>query len=133
MSDEKPHGGPQSYYDFDKSWVTFNDVAEWLAMNRWGSNAVQLFNIFKACFRWGEKNGTTKIYDAKKIIYYGFRLYITLTSKEEGRKYLQELLDDKQFQSDKTERELLEEYKNEARNLVNVDLEYVREILKDKL
>ncbi len=94
---EQLTGGPQSYYDFDPNWKTFNDIAEWLAVNRWGDHTIQLFNIFKACFRWGEKDGTTKIYDAKKIVYYGLRLYIMMTSKVEGRKYLQELLDADQF------------------------------------
>lgn len=97
---EELTGGPQSYYDFDNKWKTFNDVAEWLATSRWHGNTIQLFNIFKACFRWGEKNGTTKVYDAKKIVYYGFRLLISLTSKQDGREYLQSLLDDPQFKDD---------------------------------
>ena len=90
-------GGPQSYYDFDEKWRTFNDVAEWLAKNRWETETIQLFNIFKACFRWGNKNGTSKVYDAKKMVYYALRLYISLSSKADGRAYLQQLLDDKQF------------------------------------
>ena len=33
-----------------------------------------LGNIFKACYRFGEKDGAEKIYDLNKIIYFAERL-----------------------------------------------------------
>lgn len=96
-NENKPDGGPSDYYRLDPNWVEVNDIVDHKTVHQWGHQAVHLFNIFKAVWRWGDKNGTTKDYDARKIIYCGCRVYMMLTSKTELRKYLQELLDDKQF------------------------------------
>jgi hypothetical protein len=47
--------------------------------------------------RWGNKGGTTKEYDARKIIYSALRVLQMLKGKDEVRRYLQSLLDDPQF------------------------------------
>ena len=94
----KSDGGASSYYDFPAGATTLNDVMEDLAANRWHGDALHLKDIFKAAWRWGEKEGTTKAYDARKIIYYGARLLMLYAGVEALRTTLQSLLDDKQFQ-----------------------------------
>ena len=95
----KSDGGASSYYDFPEGAVTLNDVMEELAASRWRGDALHLKDIFKAAWRWGEKEGTTKAYDARKIIYYGARLLMLYTDVEALRATLQSMLDDKQFQT----------------------------------
>ena len=94
----KPDGGPSGYYDPPfKDWTTVNDMIDYLSQKQWGWRSYIFKDILKACFRFGEKEGTTEAYDAKKIIYYGCRLLMSVTDKDTTRKYLQQLLDDKQF------------------------------------
>lgn len=94
----KSEGGPSKYYNFPfESWVTTNDMAEYLAEYKWGKYAIHLKDIFKGLCRWGEKEGTDTIYDAKKIVYYGLRVLRMLVGVEKTREYIQTLLDDKQF------------------------------------
>ena len=91
-------GGPQLYYDLPfKDWVTVNDMIDYLSQKQWGWRSYIFKDILKACFRFGEKEGTTEAYDAKKIIYYGVRLLMSVTDKATTREYLQQLLDDRQF------------------------------------
>ena len=94
----KSTGGPSSYYDFPANATTLNDVMEDLAAKRWLGDALHLKDIFKAAWRWGSKEGTTKPYDARKIIYSAARLLMMYAGIEETRKTLQDMLDDKQFQ-----------------------------------
>lgn len=96
-SPKAPHGGPSDYYDFDPGFCTANDVMEHLARDRWLGDALHMKDIFKACFRWGKKSGTSKEYDARKIIYSALRLLQQETGQKETREYLQTLLDDRQF------------------------------------
>ena len=92
-------GGPSTYYDAPfYEWVTVNDLIDYYARERWGHLSYIFKDILKACTRWGSKEGTTYEYDAKKIIYYGARLLMSVSDKATTRKYLQQLLDDKQFQ-----------------------------------
>ena len=94
----KPDGGPSTYYDFPfKDWATVNDMVEYLAEKQWGKHSWIFKDILKAVTRWGVKEGTDEAYDAKKIIYYGCRLLMSVTDKSTTREYLQQLLDDKQF------------------------------------
>lgn len=94
----KSSGGPSSYYDMPFSeWVTTNDMMEYLAEHKWGKYGIHLKDIFKGICRWGDKSGTTVLYDTKKIIYYGCRILRMLVGVEGVRGYLLELLDDKQF------------------------------------
>ena len=91
-------GGPQLYYDLPfKDWVTVNDMVEYLSDKQWGKHSWIFKDILKAVTRFGRKAGTEEAYDAKKIIYYGARLLMSVTDKATTRKYLQQLLDDKQF------------------------------------
>ena len=91
-------GGPQLYYDLPfKDWVTVNDMVEYLSEKQWGKYSWIFKDILKACTRFGKKSGTNEDYDTKKIIYYGCRLLMSVTDKATTRKYLQQLLDDKQF------------------------------------
>ena len=97
-SDKKPDGGPAGYYDLPfQDWVTVNDMVEYLSDTQWGRHSWIFKDILKACTRFGKKSGTDKAYDAKKIIYYGARLLMSVTDKSTTREYLQQLLDDKQF------------------------------------
>ena len=94
----KPDGGPQPYYDAPfQEFTTVNDMIDYYSKNFWGWRSYIFKDILKACFRFGEKEGTTEAYDAKKIIYYGVRLLMSVTDKSTTREYLQQLLDDKQF------------------------------------
>lgn len=95
---KKPDGGPAEYYDLPfKDWVTVNDMVEYLSDKQWGKHSWIFKDVLKACTRFGKKAGTDEAYDAKKIIYYGVRLLMSVTDKATARKYLQQLLDDKQF------------------------------------
>lgn len=101
-ADKKPDGGPAGYYDLPfKDWVTVNDMVEYLSDKQWGKHSWIFKDILKACTRFGKKSGTDEAYDAKKIIYYGARLLMSVTDKTTTRKYLQQLLDDKQFKENK--------------------------------
>lgn len=99
ISSVKPHGGPQSYYDMPfGSWVTTNDMMEYLAEHKWGKYGIHLKDIFKGLCRWGDKEGTTTVYDTRKVIYYGCRVLMMQVGAKVLREYLVELLDDKQFE-----------------------------------
>jgi hypothetical protein len=93
----KSDGGPSSYFDFPASWTTFNDFIEHKSEHQWNKFSFHLGNIGKAICRWGDKNGTTEEYDAKKIIYSGVRILKMLIGAKATRDYLQRLLDDPQF------------------------------------
>jgi hypothetical protein len=100
---EEPHkkihtdGGPSDYYDFPESWTTFNDFIEYKSEAQWGKFSFHLGNIGKALCRWGDKDGTSIEYDAKKIIYSGVRVLKMIIGTEKTRLYLFRLLDDPQF------------------------------------
>lgn len=105
-------GGPTSYYDFKNKYKTVNDILEDKGPEQWKEHSWHLSNIFKAVWRWGAKDGTTMEYDAKKIIYSGCRVLRVMIGTEKLREYLNELLDDQQFQVDEVEG--LNGYVNEA-------------------
>lgn len=94
-------GGPSSYFDFPGDWTTFNDFIEYKSRVQWLGFSFHLGNIGKAICRWGDKNGTTIEYDAKKIIYSAIRVLKMIVGVEETRNYLLKLLDDPQFQERK--------------------------------
>ena len=97
-------GGSASYYDFPfKEWVTVNDMIDYLSQKQWGWRSYIFKDILKACFRWGQKEGTTEIYDAEKIVYYGVRLLLSVSDIKTVRKYLQTILDDEQFKENKND------------------------------
>jgi len=93
----KSDGGSSAYYDFPDDWVTLNDLMDYKAQHQWGPLSFHMGNINKASFRFGEKDGTSKVYDVNKIIYSGLRCKLMLEDKDAVRRYLQELLDDPQF------------------------------------
>lgn len=90
-------GGPSGYYDFPESWNTFNDFIEYKSVNQWKGFSFHLGNIGKAICRWGDKDGASIEYDAKKIIYSGCRVLMMIVGKEKLREYLNKLLEDEQF------------------------------------
>ena len=68
-------GGPSSYYDFPfQDWTTTNDMVDTRQKISGVPFALSFKDIFKALCRWGDKDGTSYEYDAKKIIYYGCRI-----------------------------------------------------------
>lgn len=95
---EKSDGGPSGYYDFPTGALTLNDLLEYKGDQDWLGDSFHLANVVKGAWRWGKKGGTTKAYDARKIIYSGARLLLKYTGVEETRKTLQNMLDDPQFQ-----------------------------------
>ena len=90
-------GGPSAYYDFHSGWSTWNDFADYKAAKQWKEHSFHLGNIGKVLCRWGDKSGTTKNYDARKVVYSGLRVLLMLEGKESVRNYLESLLDDGQF------------------------------------
>lgn len=93
----KSDGGPSDYYDLPSGLKTFNDLLEWLAVDRWGAYALHMKDLMKGGFRFGVKDGTSIEYDCYKIIYSGCRLLVMAKGKENVREYLQKLLNDPQF------------------------------------
>lgn len=94
---DTPDGGPQAYYDLPPDAITLNDLIEFKSYNQWLGDTAHLFNIFKAAWRWGIKEGTSKEYDARKFIYSGARLLMYYAGVEATRETLQKMLDDPQF------------------------------------
>lgn len=64
----KNKGGDTDYYVIPVGMVTLNDLIEHKKMS------FALGNIFKACYRLGDKEGVSKEYDLNKIQYYLDRL-----------------------------------------------------------
>lgn len=99
-----PQGGPSKYYDMPFSeWTTTNDMMEYLAEHKWGRYGIHLKDILKGICRWGDKQGTTIEYDARKIIYYGVRVLQLAVGRTEMRAYLREILHDPQFKATEPE------------------------------
>jgi len=90
-------GGPSSYYDFDDGWKTWNDFADSKASYQWKEHSFHLGNIGKVLCRWGDKKGTSREYDARKIVYSGLRILKMLIGGAKTREYIERLLDDPQF------------------------------------
>lgn len=64
----KSNGGSTDYYKLPPGATELNDLIEYKRMN------FALGNIFKACYRLGEKSGTDIEYDLNKIEYFVGRL-----------------------------------------------------------
>lgn len=90
-------GGPSGYYDWPANWNTLNDFIEYKSKYQWKEYSFHWGNVVKALTRWGDKEGTTEAYDAKKVIYSGARVLMMIVGKKETRKYLKSLLEDTQF------------------------------------
>lgn len=60
-------GGSTSYYDLPSNSTTLQDLIEYRNMN--GS----IKDIFKACYRLGQKDGMSDIDDVTKMAYYSLR------------------------------------------------------------
>lgn len=93
----KSDGGPSAYYDFPTNANTLNDLLEHKGEKQWLGDSFHLSNIVKAAWRWGDKEGTTKEYDARKFIYSGCRLLMKYAGVKAVRATLQAMLDDEQF------------------------------------
>lgn len=61
-------GGSTSYYELPDGSTELNDLIEHKGMS------FALGNIFKACYRFGEKDAASRLYDLNKIIYFAERL-----------------------------------------------------------
>lgn len=61
-------GGSTSYYELPANATELNDLIEHKNMS------FALGNIFKACYRFGEKDAASRLYDLNKIIYFAERL-----------------------------------------------------------
>lgn len=61
-------GGSTDYYRLPKGATELNDLIEHKGMS------FALGNIFKACYRFGEKDAASRMYDLNKIIYFAERL-----------------------------------------------------------
>jgi len=61
-------GGSTSYYELPPQATELNDLIEHKNMS------FALGNIFKACYRFGEKDAASRLYDLNKIIYFAERL-----------------------------------------------------------
>lgn len=61
-------GGSTSYYELPEGSTELNDLIEHKKMS------FALGNIFKACYRFGEKDAASRLYDLNKIIFFAERL-----------------------------------------------------------
>lgn len=61
-------GGSTNYYKLPTNATELNDLIEYKNMS------FALGNIFKACYRFGEKDAASRLYDLNKIIYFAERL-----------------------------------------------------------
>ena len=68
------NGGTTDYYNVPAKATTLNDLIDHVDMS-WN-----MANIFKACYRFGRKSKTAKLYDLNKIIYYAQREISKLNS-----------------------------------------------------
>jgi len=64
----KSDGGSTSYYHLPEGASELNDLIEHKDMS------FALGNIFKACYRFGEKDAASRLYDLNKIIFFAERL-----------------------------------------------------------
>lgn len=78
MSKVKSDGGSTSYYELPEDAKELNDLIEHKEMN------FALGNIFKACYRLGEKEGNDLLYDLNKMVYFANRL-INKEKKRQAR------------------------------------------------
>lgn len=60
-------GGSTDYYQLPQGSKDLQDIIEAKDMN------FSIGNIFKACYRLGEKQGTSREYDLRKIIFFATR------------------------------------------------------------
>jgi hypothetical protein len=74
-SKHKSDGGSTDYYKIPDGAVDLQDLIEHKDMN------FSIGNIFKACYRLGEKSGTDLLYDLNKIIFFAEREKARLSSK----------------------------------------------------
>lgn len=65
---QTPDGGSTRYYELPPQATELNDLIEHKQMS------FALGNIFKACYRFGEKDTASRLYDLNKIIYFAERL-----------------------------------------------------------
>jgi hypothetical protein len=68
-------GGSSSYYKIPEGAIDLLDLIEHKKMT------FGVGNIFKACYRLGEKDGTSARYDLKKILFFAQRALDQLDSK----------------------------------------------------
>lgn len=61
-------GGSTDYYRLPAGATELNDLIEHKRMS------FALGNIFKACYRFGEKDAASRLYDINKIIYFAERM-----------------------------------------------------------
>lgn len=67
MATVKSDGGSTSYYNIPEYATDLQDLIEYKRME------FGIGNIFKACYRFGGKDGTSKRYDLNKIIFFAKR------------------------------------------------------------
>ena len=71
-------GGSSTYYNLPPNARDVDDLIEHKDMN------YRIANIFKACYRYGEKAGTSQLYDLKKIMFFAQREVERLERTEES-------------------------------------------------
>lgn len=64
----KSDGGSTSYYELPEGAKELNDLIEHKKMS------FALGNIFKACYRLGEKDSADTLYDLNKIVFFANRM-----------------------------------------------------------
>ncbi len=63
----KSDGGSTNYYAIPPGTRDLDDLIDGLGMS------FRIANIFKACMRFGKKDGTSQLYDLNKIIFFATR------------------------------------------------------------
>ena len=67
MTKIKSDGGSSDYYNIPEGSRDIQDLIDYKNMR------FSIGNIFKACYRYGEKDGTSQLYDLNKIIFFAQR------------------------------------------------------------
>lgn len=76
----KSDGGSTSYYEIPEGAKELNDLIEHKNMS------FALGNIFKACYRLGEKADVDVLYDINKIIFFAERLKKQVLTRQQEKK-----------------------------------------------
>lgn len=76
----KSDGGSTSYYELPEGAKELQDLIEYRNMS------YSLGNVFKACYRLGEKEGADLLYDLNKIVFFANRMIDQEKKRQEGYK-----------------------------------------------
>jgi len=75
----KSDGSTASYYELPAGATELQDLISYLNLN------AQLGEIMRACYRYGKASHSTKLRDARKILFYAQAEILRLENYEDGK------------------------------------------------